>query len=273
MQILPFYMILQQLYCREWTSLLKTEICVFIIKMKCIVLSFSQYVVMNAFILITGQKAHICGMNHIFVLQESSRNESKSCCKLEWSPACMRRDISALFFLGDAVFHSLCYTVATLCCCTNKDEFTTTHGSSKPRQDQSKTWKQATFACNIWMHGNLELSDRFNCLWSAHQSLISIRFTTVLEGKTTPTSPHHTCNSWFTLILVNAVCVCVCVGRSVQTECVRACYTACRWCSTPPPAGNWTGMKWRPIITCFMLSVTHLRYASPESVSFSSSFY
>lgn len=46
-------------------------------------------------------------------------------------------------------------------------------------------------------------------------------------------------------------------GLCVQTECVRVCYTACRWWSAPPPAGSWTGMKWRPTTTCSTLSATH----------------
>lgn len=51
---------------------------------------------MNGFILIAGQKLHIWRVNHIFVLQETSRNYSqKWCSKLVWSPTCMRKDIFA----------------------------------------------------------------------------------------------------------------------------------------------------------------------------------
>lgn len=48
-------------------------------------------------------------------------------------------------------------------------------------------------------------------------------------------------------------------GLFMQTECVRVCYTACRCWSAPPPAGSWTGKKWRPTTTCSRLSATLLR--------------
>lgn len=76
MRILPFNMILQHSKDVQRMNVFaeNSNLC-FYYQTKCIVLSFSQYVVMNAFLLIAGQKAHICGVNHIFVLQETSRNE------------------------------------------------------------------------------------------------------------------------------------------------------------------------------------------------------
>lgn len=131
-----------------------------------------------------------------------------------------------------------------------------THGGSTDRRDQAKTQKclkkKSAAALNAWKL-NSEL------VLSAHQRTHLHQF----QRKTTPTWRHHMCDGLFLLIGIIPWCVwCVCAELSVQTECVRACCTACRWCSTPPPAGSWTGTKWRPTITCFTLSVTHLRYPS-----------
>lgn len=181
MQIFPFNMILQHYKDVQRINIFaeNSNLC-FYYQTKCIVLSFSQYVVMNAFLLIAGQKAHICGVNHIFVLQETSRNESKSCCKLEWSPACMRRDISALFagrWAGDVVFHSLCYTVAPLCCCTSKDEFTHTEAQNPDKiraKHRNKQHLHAIFECmEIWSpQTGLAASDLLIKVWFPSDSLL-----------------------------------------------------------------------------------------------------